>query len=217
MSTSIKRLYQNGTEFVPITLQEAVVVNTENIEGLKQLGITTLDKVLRTTYGILGNNVGEISKLNTTVETINQILSDKQDKLKPGKGITIAADGTISTSLDFTLYKIVSNLPLASADCDNSIYLVLSESGIGGNAFKEFICVNRGSKEFPSYSWEEIGTVQTSVDLSGYVDKNTFNSEISTINSKLDATITAEDITTSSGNSIQVTYSIPGDLYDNLI
>ena len=46
MSTQIKRLYQNNQEFVPITLAEAVVVNTTNIPGLKSLGITTLDKVI---------------------------------------------------------------------------------------------------------------------------------------------------------------------------
>ena len=41
MSTQIKRLYQNSKEFVPITLAEAVVVNTTNIPGLQSLGITT--------------------------------------------------------------------------------------------------------------------------------------------------------------------------------
>ena len=46
MSTQIKRLYQDGKEFVPITLSEAVVVNTTNVPGLNGLGITTLDKVL---------------------------------------------------------------------------------------------------------------------------------------------------------------------------
>lgn len=47
MSTQIKRLYQNNQEFVPITLAEAVVVNSTNIPGLQSLGITTLDKVLK--------------------------------------------------------------------------------------------------------------------------------------------------------------------------
>jgi hypothetical protein len=30
-TTQIKRLIQQGTEFVPITLSEAVVVNTDNL------------------------------------------------------------------------------------------------------------------------------------------------------------------------------------------
>ena len=50
MSTLIERLSQNGQEFVPITLQEAVVVNTANLPLLNGMNITTLDKVL---YAIL--------------------------------------------------------------------------------------------------------------------------------------------------------------------
>ena len=66
MSTQIKRLYQSSTEFVPITLQEAVVVNTSSIPGLTSLGITTLDKVLRTTMGVIGTNASDINTLKTT-------------------------------------------------------------------------------------------------------------------------------------------------------
>lgn len=218
MSTSIKRLSQNGQEFVPITLQEAVVVNTKNTIMQNALGeITTLDKVLRATYGILGNNIEGLETLNTAVDTINATLLNKQDKLKQGTGITIAEDGTISASIDTTLYKVVQSLPIASSDCENSIYLVLSESGIGGNAFKEFVCINKGSGSSPSYSWEEIGTVQTSVDLSGYITKDEFNTELNSIKASLSNTITAEDVTTSTGSVISVTYDIPSNLYDNAI
>ena len=218
MSTSIKRLSQNGQEFVPITLQEAVVVNTKNTIMQQALGeITTLDKVLRTIYGIVGNNINGVSQLNEAVERINASLLNKQDKLKPGTGITIAEDGTISASFDTTLYKVVMELPEASSDCKNSIYLVLSASGVGGNSFKEFICINKGSESNPQYSWEEIGTVQTSVDLSGYITKDEFTTEINSIKSALSSTITAKDVTTSSGSAITVTYDIPDNLYDSAI
>jgi len=74
MSTQIKRLYQNSKEFVPITLAEAVVVNTTNIPGLQSLGITTLDKVLRTTLGIVGTNTVNIDTINKALTTINNTL-----------------------------------------------------------------------------------------------------------------------------------------------
>ncbi|MGN0966687.1 MAG: hypothetical protein ACI4OP_03735 [Candidatus Coprovivens sp.] len=77
MSTQIKRLYQSNTEFVPITLSEAVVVNTSNIPGLTSLGITTLDKVLRATMGVVGTNAGNISTLQTAVNNINTALEKK--------------------------------------------------------------------------------------------------------------------------------------------
>jgi hypothetical protein len=59
MSTLIKRLNQNGQEFVPITLQEAVVVNTANLPLLNGMNITTLDKVLYATLGLIDSSVTE--------------------------------------------------------------------------------------------------------------------------------------------------------------
>ena len=120
-TTQIKRLFQSKTEFVPITLAEAVVVNTSNIPGLSSLGITTLDKVLRTTMGVVGTNAGDIAMLKNTVQQINTALEGKQDKLTAGVGITISPEGVISTTNSIELYKIVTQLPTASKDCLNSI------------------------------------------------------------------------------------------------
>ena len=213
-TTQIKRLFQSKTEFVPITLAEAVVVNTSNIPGLASLGITTLDKVLRTTMGVVGNNAKDINVLKNTVRQINTALEGKQDKLTAGVGITISTEGVISTTNSIELYKIVAQLPTASKDCLNSIYLVPAPSGITGNIFIEYICVYEEAK----YIWEKIGEVQTDVDLSGYVTNETFSQTISTINGQLANTITAQDVTTSNGASkIVVNYTIPSDLYDSMV
>lgn len=211
MSTSIKRLSQNGQEFVPITLQEAVVVNTNGIPGLEQLKITTLDKVLRATYGILGNNSGSISQLQSAVDTINTALINKQDKLTAGAGIKIE-NGIISVTNSLELYKIVTDLPSASAEVQNTIYLKPS-AGVSGNEFTEYICVKKGT----SYTWEQIGTITSNVDLSGYITLDQFNSELNPIKAALSNTITAQDVTTSSGNVISVSYDIPDNLYDGAI
>ena len=213
-TTQIKRLFQSKTEFVPITLAEAVVVNTSNIPGLASLGITTLDKVLRTTMGVVGNNAKDINVLKNTVRQINTALEGKQDKLTAGVGITISTEGVISTTNSIELYKIVAQLPTASKDCLNSIYLVPAPSGITGNIFIEYICVYEEAK----YIWEKIGEVQTDVDLSGYVTNETFSQTISTINGQLANTITAQDVTTSNGASkVVVNYTIPSDLYDSMV
>lgn len=216
MSTQIKRLIQSKTEFVPITLAEAVVVNTSNIIGLSSLGITTLDKVLRTTMGVVGTNSAAISTLNTTVENINNALKEKQDKLTPGVGITITPEGVISTTNTIELYKVVPTLPTASKECLNSIYLVPAPSGVGGNIFVEYICVYEATQS--KYIWEIIGEIQTDVDLSGYVTTETFNTTINNINGQLANTITAQNVTTSNGSAnVVVSYNIPRDLYDSMI
>lgn len=206
MSTLIKRLSQNGSSFVPITLSEAVVVNTTNT-SLKNLGITTLDKVLRTTLGLIGNNASTIQQLDETVGQINSALENKQNKLTAGTGIQISDSGVISSTVDTTLYKIVDSLP--ENPTDTYIYLVPTTT-VSGNLFKEFIYIKSGE----DYKWEEIGTIQTDIDLSGYVTNETFNQKIDEINTNL---MKAESVTTSTGSIVQVTYDIPSDLYDSAI
>lgn len=207
MSTQIKRLYQNNQEFVPITLAEAVVVNATNIPGLKSLGITTLDKVLKTTLGIVGTNTLSIDTINKTLTSINNTLQNKQDKLTAGDGITISSDGVISVTNTSTLgfqYKIVTVLPSPPRkDYENIIYLVPNPGGVNGNIFTEYICINKDS----TYIWEQIGSLTTDVNLDDYVTKNEFNALKSIV-------LTAQDVTTSSGVAVTVNYNIPDNLYD---
>lgn len=207
MSTQIKRLYQNNQEFVPITLAEAVVVNATNIPGLKSLGITTLDKVLKTTLGIVGTNTLSIGTINKTLTSINNTLQNKQDKLTAGDGITISSDGVISVTNTSTLgfqYKIVTVLPSPPRkDYENIIYLVPNPGGVNDNIFTEYICINKDS----TYIWEQIGSLTTDVNLDDYVTKNEFNALKSIV-------LTAQDVTTSSGVTVTVNYNIPDNLYD---
>ena len=210
MSTQIKRLYQSNTEFVPITLSEAVVVNTSSIPGLSSLGITTLDKVLRTTMGVVGTNAVNISTLQTAVNNINAALENKQDKLTAGAGITITPDGVISVTANAELYKIVTSLPTASKSCENTIYLVPS-SGTLGNLFTEYLCVYESTQS--QYIWEKIGTLSTDIDLSNYVTKDEFD----IVKGQLANTITAQNVTTSGGSQVVVSYEIPATLYDSAV
>lgn len=206
MSTQIKRLYQNGKAFVPITLAEAVVVNTTNIPGLQSLGITTLDKVLRSTLTVVGTNTVDIDTIKKTLTSINQALEKKQDKLTAGDGITISPDGVISITNTSTIgfsYKIVNILPDADKTCENIIYLVPSTNGISGNLFNEYICVLKDT----SYIWEQIGSITTDVNLEDYVTKVEFNQFKS-------ISLTAQDVTTSSGTVVTVNYDVPNTLYD---
>lgn len=207
MSTQIKRLYQNNQEFVPITLSEAVVVNTTNIPGLQSLGITTLDKVLKNTLGVVGSNTLSIDTINKTLATINNTLQNKQDKLTAGDGITISSNGVISITNTSTLgfqYKIVTALPSPpKKDYENIIYLVPNPKGANGNIFIEYICINKNS----TYIWEQIGSLTTDVNLDDYVTKTEFNALKSIV-------LTAQDVTTSSGVVVTVNYNIPDTLYD---
>ena len=219
--TQIKRLFQSEKEFVPITLAEAVVVNATDITGLKSLGITTLDKVLSTTLGVIDTNTNDIDLLNTTVQQINNVLKNKQDKLTAGTGINISEDGTISAIIKAELYKIVDILPTAGKQHTNIIYLVPSKKGVNQNNLEEFICIYVDS--IRSYVWEQLGSVQTDVDLRGYITQTQLTEEldpikadISSIKTTLESTISAKEIKTTQGSVVNVDYEIPTTLYDYL-
>lgn len=156
--TEIRRLFQQGKEFVPISLAEAVVVNTNNLPGFNSLKITTLDKVLYNYAGVIGTNTINIKNLQDT----------KQDKLIAGNGIVIK-DGVISTTANIgDIYKIVSTLPQASAEVTNTLYLVPGTSNNtedGMNIFIEWLCVKVGE----TYKWEKLGESKTTIDLSDYI------------------------------------------------
>ena len=156
--TEIRRLFQQGKEFVPISLAEAIVVNTNNLPGFNSLRITTLDKVLYNLVGVVGTNTINIKNLQDT----------KQDKLTAGNGIVIK-DGVISTTANIgDIYKIVSTLPRASAEVTNTLYLVPGTSDNtedGMNIFVEWLCIKVGE----TYKWEKLGESKTTIDLSDYI------------------------------------------------
>ena len=227
--TQIKRLFQNNTEFVPITLSEAVVVNTSTIPGLTKLGITTLDKVLRNTLGLIGTNVqnietlgGNIITLTGVVDQINNELQNKQDKLTAGVGISITKNEqdqtVISVNHSLEIYKIITTETWndikdnPSKNYENVIYLVPqpSATSVNQNIFKEYLCIFKNG----TYQWEEFGTIQTEVDLSGYVTQEEFTALKNRVSNIELTGIFASDVTTSTGQKVAVQYTIPDDLYN---
>ena len=110
--TDIKKLQQNGKEFVPITLAEAVVVNAENLQGYNILKTTTLDKVLKA-----------LAAVDYTQQTAITEINNKLKSLKAGFS-----------------YQIVNKLPTPSIDCLGTIYL-MGGSDIDKNKYAEYICI----------------------------------------------------------------------------
>lgn len=86
----------------------------------------------------------------------------KQDKLTEGRGISIDDNNVISSTIDLSLYKIVSALPTEDID-ENKIYLVLDTTGQAENTFKEYVHHPDG--------WELLGEYKASIDLTPYLKK----------------------------------------------
>lgn len=98
--------------------------------------------------------------------TLNEIKSgigfdSLQQKLKAGAGIAIEADGTIKTTLDTDVFKIVEALPTQpEAGNENKIHVAPNAAGEGQNVYNEYIWANG--------KWEEVGSFKADVDLSDY-------------------------------------------------
>ena len=110
--TDIKKLQQNGKEFVPITLAEAVVVNATNLQGYNKLGITTLDKVLNALAAVDYKQQTAITEINTKLKSLQAGFS----------------------------YQIVDKLPTPDVKCLGIIYLVKG-SDTNQNKYAEYICI----------------------------------------------------------------------------
>lgn len=225
-TTKIKRLFQGSEQFAPVTLSEAVVVNTKYIDG--QDTITTLDKVLNKAYTSIAENTENISNIDTSVQnavdTINKAISDfaddianKQDKLtkdnlkgENGISIEISETGVITVKSDISLklYEVVSNLPTENIST-NTIYIAKSANEGESDVLSEYIWIPDDSLEEKGY-WERLGTVQAEIDLTNYITRDEFDTALSSM-------ITAVDVTTSTGAVVVVNYTIPDTLYDSVI
>ena len=94
---------------------------------------------------------------------VNAELEKKQDKLTAGTNIKIEG-GTISCTIDTTLYKVVEALPDTPDDADASkIFLVPSDETATKNVYKEYI--------WKGDAWEQLGEYRSTVDLAPYFKK----------------------------------------------
>ena len=234
-TTQIKRLYQGSQEFVPITLSEAVVVNGTNISELNNT-ITTLDKVLRYVISKGTGNADAIQtvgdSLANAVRDINAALAKKQDTLTPGNGISITKDLetgnlVISTNLSFELYTVVKELPAIVEANTNTIYLVPNTSTsnqLEKDVLDEYIKVknpNTADVQNP-FIWERLGHITAGTDISGLLTKvQTLEADVATLKGQVTSLqvsqITTQDVTTSTGQKVIVTYTIPSTLYDSVV
>lgn len=110
-------------------------------------------------------------------KAITEALAKKQGTLKAGTGISIATDGTIKTTLDVGLYKVVSALPTTDIDT-NKIYLVPDAGGQGQNVYVEYMYVDS--------KWEIVGQYKSDVDLTPYFKKENIQKHTATLNSTAD-------------------------------
>lgn len=99
------------------------------------------------------------------LDSTGQIPWDCMPTFKTINGESIKAEpGNTNITIDLSLYKVVTELPVSDQDV-NKIYLVIDTEGNEEerNAYKEYIYTSTG--------WELLGQYKANVDLTPYVKK----------------------------------------------
>lgn len=105
-----------------------------------------------------------VAYLNALDSDISNELDAQTDKINK-------INESIKQFVDHNLIKIVTELPTTDID-KNCIYLVPNKDGEGNNIFIEYIYVEAEG------TFEEVGRIQTKVDLSGYYTKEETDNQI---------------------------------------
>lgn len=147
---------------------------------------------------------------------ISTLTNGKQDKLTAGEGIKIE-NNIISSTIDTTLYKVVSELPTTDIQ-ENKIYLIHTTSNINNNVYTEYIYVDGKWEILGDFNYDEqidLTTFLTKVEaadtyqpkgnyalkseipnISGKADKTYVDSQISTVNTEVAKKANEADLAT---------------------
>lgn len=166
-------------------------------------------------YVVIGD--GQLSKINTT-DYQNQlnVLSDRISEIENKPYVSDITDGEntlvvngVANLTDFVktttltnyytkneindkfkeidLFSIVPELPTENIN-ENKIYLIFNKEN-DDNKFVEYIYVNTGTTDVPLYTWEKIGELNVSTDLTNYFTKDEINEKLNTTEVKLSGDI----------------------------
>lgn len=105
------------------------------------------------------------------VAYLNALDSDISNELDAQTNKINKINESIKQFIDHNLIKIVTELPTTDID-KNCIYLVPNKDGEGNNIFIEYIYVEAEN------TFEEVGRIQTKVDLSDYYTKEETDNQI---------------------------------------
>lgn len=102
-----------------------------------------------------------LGKIEENINLIEESLKGKQSTLKPGEGIAIQDDGTISCTMDTSVFKVVEHLPeTPEAGDEKKIYISINDKGTEGNAYNEYVWLDN--------KWELFGEYKADIDLTPY-------------------------------------------------
>lgn len=170
------------SEIVTADVVNPIIEANETVTSIKETADSASAKATTNATNIT-SLTSKVNQVIADVEAVGEALGDKQDKLTAGDGISISADNVISSTLDLTLYKIVTTLPSSNPD-PTKIYLVKSTESTTNDIYEEYI--------WTGTAFEKLGEYKSEVDLTPYLKKT----ELATV---------LEGVTAADNNGTEVT------------
>ena len=185
-----------------LTAGENIKIENNVISAIDLRPSVDLSDYAKTTYVDTQINNEAVARTQADTELQSKI-NTKQDKIIAGTGIDIT-DNTISCTLDTTIFTVVDVLPVAPLSRNkNKIHLVLSTNSEERNYYDEYLWVNN--------SWEKIGSIEASVDLSMYAEKSYVDTQIASettartqADAELQSKINTKQDTLTAGENIKI-------------
>lgn len=164
-------------------------------------GVNKLTKINITDYT---NLISGATYNNTSVVQNNTIILDNFITTSGLSGITYTKTEIDNKLKTIDLFSVVTELPTGEDINPNKIYLI-NNSGDSGNTFTEYIFVNTGDAENPSYVSEVIGSLSVETDFTNYYTKSEIDGKLTTTSLTLTESVTGdtENETISSGVTLQ--------------
>lgn len=148
----------------------------ENVQDSTDTALSdTIDYVMNEIKGDVSEENDTMAKIEANINSVKESLDSKQDALIAGNGIAIE-DGTISCTLDTTLFKVVESLPeTPEVGSEGKIYISLNDKGSEDNSYIEYVWING--------KWEKFGEYKADVDLTQYqrIEDENLNTSAKTV------------------------------------
>ena len=154
---------------------------------------------------------------NTSVVQNNTIILNDFITTSSLSGYTYTKTEIDNKLKTIDLFSVVTELPTGKDINPNKIYLI-NNSGESGNIFTEYIFVNTGSTDQPSYVSEVIGSLSVETDFTNYYTKGEIDGKLTTTSLKLTENVTGDTAneTISSGATLQSVFQNIWDRIKNI-
>lgn len=181
--------YQGGTTEADLVEKQAAKITVD--DTITENGTNPVKG--SAIYSALGNKANS-SDIPDVSNFITNTVNDLVNYYKKTETYSKSEVNNLLAAIKQFTYQSVQELPTASVNTTNKIYLVPSSNPETQNTKDEYITIDHGDGANPRYTWEQIGS--TAISLEGYITTDALNTALANYTTTADLnTLLAAKIT----------------------